>query len=108
MGYKVLGQADPGAVLTDIYTVPANTQAVSSSVIVCNQETLTAKYRISVAVGGAADSTEQYLAYDVEIPGNTSVDWTIGMTLDDGDVVRVETTVNGPVSFNVFGEEVPA
>jgi hypothetical protein len=36
--YKVLGQAAPTAnTLTDVYTVPSATQAVISTITVCNQ-----------------------------------------------------------------------
>ncbi len=103
--YRVLGQSDPGAaVLTDCYTVPALTQAVVSSIIICNRSAIDDSFRLSIAVAGAGDSLEQYIAYDVPIPGNDVVDFTIGATLGAADVVRV-FSLNGSLSFNVFGEE---
>lgn len=103
--YKVLGQSKPGAAsLTALYTVPAATSVVGSSLVVCNQGAATS-YRISVAIAGAGDTAAQYLAYDVAIPANTSDVWTIGFTLAATDVVRVYNTL-ATCSFNLFGQEI--
>lgn len=104
--YKVIAQANPSAAtLTDAYTVPASTEAVISSIVVANRSNTKTEFRISVAVSGAADSNEQYLAYDAEILGNETREFTLGITLSAGDVVRVYATL-ATVSFNVFGTEV--
>jgi hypothetical protein len=104
--YKVLGQeALPAASLTDVYTVPAATEAVISSIIVCNRDSSSHKYRLSIAVGGAADDVEQYLAYDVTLLGESSDDWTIGATLAAGDVVRAYGDA-AQLSVSVFGTEI--
>lgn len=103
--YKVLGQSSPLATtLTALYTVPALTSTVCSSLVVCNQGAATS-YRLSVAVAGAADNAKQYLAYDVAIGANTSDTWTIGITLATTDVVRVYATL-ATLSFNLFGQEI--
>jgi len=103
--YKVLGQSKPGAAtLTDLYTVPAATSAVCSSLVVCNQGAATS-YRISIAVAGAVDTPAQYLAYDVAIGANASDTWTIGITLAATAVVRVYNTL-ATCSFNLFGQEI--
>lgn len=104
--YKVLGQSAPLATtLTACYTVPAATQAVVSTVNVCNQSATPTLFRISVAVAGAVDNAKQYVAYDIAIAGNASIPWTIGMTLGAGDIVRVYATL-ATLSFNVFGSEI--
>jgi hypothetical protein len=104
--YKVIAQASPAAAtLTPIYTVPALTQAVISSIIVANRSAVRTTFRISVAVGGAADSNAQYLAYDADIEGNETREFTIGTTLSAGDVIRAYATL-ATVSFNVFGTEI--
>lgn len=102
--YKVLSQTNPSATtLTDSYTVPASTEAVVSSITVANRSTATS-FRISVAVAGAADSNEQYIAYDVAIAANETISFTLGITLAATDVVRVYATL-ATLSFNVFGVE---
>lgn len=103
---KVLGQSNPvAATLTDLYTVPAATSVVSSSIVVCNRSATPTTFRISVAVGGAANENKQYLYYDVPILGNDTFIATIGITLATTDVVRVYATL-ATLSFNLFGVEV--
>lgn len=102
---KVLGQSKPNAAtLTAAYTVPVSTQAVVSSITVCNQAAAGTAFRISVAINGAADTPAQYIAYDVAIAGNVTVTYVIGITLGAGDIVRVYNTL-ATLSFNVFGVE---
>ncbi len=104
--YKPLAQVNPTATtLTDAYTVPALTSAVISSIVVANRSATATSFRISVAVAGAADSDEQYLAYDVPIGGNDVYTLQIGLTLATTDVIRVYATLN-TLSFNVFGCEI--
>lgn len=104
--YKVLGQSDPSATtLTDVYTVPGSSQAVISTIVVANRDPGNTTYRISIAPAGAADSDEQYIAYNIPISGNTSQTLTLGITLDTTDVVRVYATL-ATLSFNVFGTEI--
>lgn len=99
----VLGQAFPAAAtLTPLYTVPAATQAVVSTISVCNQSGTPATYSISVAIAGAADTPAQYLAFNAQIGGDTSWDYTIGATLGAADVIRCESS-NGAISFVAFG-----
>ena len=103
---KVLGQSNPSATtLTAVYTVPADTYAVLSTVVVCNRSATEATFRLSVAVAGAADSNEQYLIYDAPLAGNTAQTFTLGLTLGAADVLRVYVN-NATVSVNAFGVEV--
>jgi hypothetical protein len=102
--YKVLGQSNPSATtLTDAYTVPASTETVVSSIVVANRSTATS-FRISVAPAGAVDSNEHYIAYDVAIAANEVKSFTLGVTLEATDVVRVYATL-ATLSFNIFGVE---
>lgn len=103
---KVLGQVLPSATtLTTLYTVPASRSTVVSTLVVCNQSGTSTSFRVSVAVSGAADATNQYLYYGVTIAGNTTFTATLGITLTATDVVRVYATAN-TLSFNLFGVEI--
>ena len=103
---KVLGQANPSAAtLTDLYTVPSSYSTTVSTVAICNRTQTSKKIRVSVAVGGASDSPEQYIMYDVLLLKNDFIFVTIGITLAATDVVRVYTDVAG-VSFSLYGVEV--
>lgn len=102
---KVLGQLNPGATtLTTLYTVPAATQTVCSSLVVCNQANAGRTFRISVRVAGAADNAKQYLFYDTAVAANASNTYVLGISLAATDVVSVYAS-NTDLSFNLFGQE---
>jgi hypothetical protein len=102
---KVLGQSKPGAAtLTTLYTVPAATTAVCSTITVCNQSATATAFRVSVRIAGAADTPAQYVYYDVPIPGNDTFAATFGITLAATDVVSVYNTL-ATLSFSLFGVE---
>lgn len=104
---KTLGQSIPaGNTLTALYTVPAATSAVVSTLAVCNQSrTSSARVRVSVAIAGAADTLAQYIVYDMLLIPSETQTFTIGVSLATTDVVRVQSDT-GAVSFNLFGVEV--
>lgn len=106
--YLVLGQVAPSATTaTTLYTTPSSTQAVVSTIFVCNRGTALATFRISVRPDGAAQANQHYIAYDVPIDGNAIIPITTGITLGDTDVITVyASTAN--VSFSAFGSEVTA
>lgn len=104
--YKVLGQSNPAATtLTTLYTVPASTQTVVSTVTVANQAATAATYRIAVRVAGAAITASQYIAYDVSLPANASDTLTLGLTLGATDVISVYAS-SATMSFNAYGSEI--
>lgn len=101
-----LGQQNPAATtLTTLYTVPAATEATVSSVVVCNRTGAPITFRVSLAVGGAADDPKQYLWYDVSCPANDTFIGTIGVTMAAGDVLRVYAGASG-LTFQAFGVQV--
>ncbi len=103
--YRVLKQTNPSAAsLTDSYLVPANTSVILSGINVANRGTATS-FRISIAIAGAADSDEQYLAYDEPIADNGRIVVGKGVTLAATDLVRVYATL-ATLSFNVSGVEI--
>lgn len=104
--YKVLGQVNPTAnTNTTLYTVPANTSTVVSTITICNQLSTTANFRIAVRPGGESISSKHYINYDTQVPGNDQIAMTLGISLATTDVVTVyANTAN--VSFNIFGSEI--
>jgi glucose-6-phosphate dehydrogenase assembly protein OpcA len=104
--YKVLGQSAPAATTaTDVYTVPASTSAVVSSIVVANRTTSTATYRIAIRPAGATLANQHYIAYDVTVGLSDSTTLTLGITLAAAAVITVyASTAN--LSFNVFGSEI--
>jgi glucose-6-phosphate dehydrogenase assembly protein OpcA len=104
--YKVLGQSNPSATTaTTLYTVPASTSAVVSTIVICNQATSSATFRISVRQAGAAQTAAMYVAYDVTVGGSDSTALTLGLTLATTDVITVYAST-ATLSFAAFGSEI--
>jgi hypothetical protein len=104
--YKVLGQVNPSATTaTTLYTVPASTQTVVSTISVCNQAATAATYRIAVRVAGSALSAEEYIVYGATVAGSDSTFITVGVTLGATDVLTVYSS-SATLSFNAFGSEI--
>ena len=103
--YKVLGQKSPAANTSwDIYTVSGTKDAIINCITVANRDANSATYRISVRPDGADLTNDMYLAYDVQVGSNLSVALNLGITLNQNDVVTVQSS-SGLVSFNVFVAE---
>jgi hypothetical protein len=104
--YKVLGQVAPAATTaTTLYTVPALTSAVTSTITVCNQNSTSATFRLAIRPAGASLTSSHYISYDTTLPANDTISLTIGVTLATTDVVTVYAN-NTNVSFNLFGSEI--
>lgn len=105
MPVKVLAQSAPSATTnTDIYTVPASSETVISTIFVCNRSASPATYRIAVRPNGATLASQHYIAFDVTVGASDSTTITSGITMDAADVLTVyASTAN--LSFSVFGSE---
>lgn len=103
--YKVLGQSNPSATTaTTLYTVPSATEAVISTITICNQASSAATYRIAVRPDGASLAAQHYVAYDVSLPGNATDTLTLGITVNASDVITVYAST-ATMSFNAYGSE---
>ena len=104
--HKVLGQSNPTATtLTTLYTVPASTSAVVSTITICNTASSATTYRIAVRPAGASIATSQYLAYDAALPANDTATLTLGLTLAATDVISVYAA-SASVAFSAYGVEI--
>ena len=104
--YKVLGQvADASLNDVELYLVPADTEAIVSTIVICNREGASNTFRIAVKPDGATLSDEHYLAYDSAIGANDTITMTLGITVDASDVISVGAS-DANVSFSIFGTEI--
>lgn len=104
--YKILGQSAPAATTeVDLYTVPSATDAIVSSVVVCNRGTASGTFRIYVAVAGVSTDNKQYLVYDASCAPKETITLTLGITLDATDKLRIYAS-SANFSFNAFGTEI--
>ena len=103
--YKVLGQSTPAATTaTTLYTVPAATSTIVSSLNICNQAATGATFRIAIRPSGATLSSSQYLSYDTTVAANDTISLNIGMSLAATDVITVYAS-SATLSFILFGTE---
>jgi hypothetical protein len=97
----VIDQTNPGAAsLTDAYVVPAGFKFEFKATVINRSATPTA-YRLSIAIAGAADSNEQYIAFDVPIAGN-GIYQSSSYKINATDVIRVYATL-ATLSFTITG-----
>jgi hypothetical protein len=104
--YKVLGQSNPSVTTaTTLYTVPAATNTVVSTISVANLTGTAATYRIAIRPAGATLANQHYLAYDVTVAASDTTVMTLGITLNATDVITVyASTAN--LAFSAWGSEI--
>jgi hypothetical protein len=104
--YKVLAQSNPSATTaTTLYTVPAGTSTVISTITICNQAASAATFRIAVRPAAATLAALHYVAYDIALAANDTTAITLGLTLAATDVVTVYGS-SATLSFNAYGSEI--
>lgn len=106
--YKVLGQSAPlSGNAADLYTVPASTEAIVSTITVANRGETNTSYRIAVRPNGALLANSHYVSYNVAIDRNSTQALTLGITMDAGDIITVYAN-NSDLTFSAFGTEITA
>jgi hypothetical protein len=104
--YKVLGQSEPAATTnTNLYTVPAATTAVCSTLTAVNKAATATTVRIAIRPAGASIADQHYIVYDAALGSYDTLFLTLGITLAATDVVTVYAA-NGNTTFNLYGSEI--
>ena len=105
--FKILGQVAANSnTTTNVYTVPAATQAVISSIVIVNRNVgANCTYRVAAQQAGAALANQHYIAFDAPIAALDTVALSLGVTLGNTDVISVYSA-NANLSFSVFGTEI--
>ena len=104
--YKVLGQLNPAATTAStLYTVPATTSTIISTITICNQAATATSFRIAVRPAGATLAALHYINYDTPLPANDTITATLGITLATTDIITVYAGTT-TVSFSAFGSEI--
>jgi glucose-6-phosphate dehydrogenase assembly protein OpcA len=91
--------------LSTLYTVPSSTQAVVSTINVCNTASADATYRIAIVPNGVSITNANYIVFNATISGNETIAFTQGITMDSGDLLRVFAS-SASVAFNAFKMEI--
>ena len=103
--YKVLAQQATTTGLVSMYTVPAATETIISSIVVANVSASDRTYRITIQPNNATLAQKHYIAYDVTIKANTTTAYTLGITLDATDQVYILGSTTD-ISISLFGSEI--
>ena len=101
---QIQGTASTGTYATTYFT-PAATQAVVSTIVICNTAATTATYRIGLTGGVTTPTASNWIVYDSVVAGNDSVCLTLGICLDPGKYIRVSSSA-ATVTFSAFVSEI--
>ena len=101
---QVQGTASTGTFAT-LYTTPASTEAVISSLVICNQSSSAITVRIGLDATEGTPGADEFLVYDASVAGNDTVALTLGITMDASKYLRVSSSAN-TMSFSAFLSEI--
>ena len=106
--YKRLGAINPSAnTQTNVYVVPAATEAVISTITICNQVSTNQSFSLIVMPSGAFASPSaaaNFIVRGAVVPAADTLVLTMGLTANAGTVIAANA--NSPnISFSVFGSE---
>ena len=98
-----IGRLTPSS-WTTLYTVPASTAAVISTLAITNETAASAQYRIGITTS-ATPIIAEMLVYDGTVNANDSVTLSLGVTM--GAAVKVLVMANAPeIAFSAYGSEI--
>lgn len=104
--YKILGQvADASANDVALYLVPASTEAIVSTIVVCNREAANNTFRIATKTDNSAVADTDYVSFDTVIAGNDTITLTLGITLQAAAEISVGAS-DANVTFQAYGTEI--
>ena len=107
--YKRLGAINPSAnTQTNVYVVPAATEAVISTITVCNQAATNASFSIAMMTASqfnASAPAATFLIRGAVVPAADTLVLTMGLTANAGSVF-VANTNSANISFGAFGSEI--
>ena len=107
VAYKILGQSAPANTSNaDLITVASARSQIVSTLVINNTNTSAASARVFARIGGATAATSNAIIYDAIIPANTTVSYTLGITLAATDVLTVRTNTANYLTFTAFGSEI--
>ena len=88
-----------------LYTVPAATTSVISTLAIVNTASANATYRIGFAPSATTPAAADWLIYDGTVPANDAIFLSIGASITTGTLIRVSSSAN-TVSFQAFVSEI--
>lgn len=106
--FKRLGAINPSAnTQTNVYVVPAATEAVISTITVCNQFSVNSSFSLILMDSSEFSSpapTATFLIRGAVVPAADTLVLTMGLTANAGSILAANTN-SANISFSVFGSE---
>lgn len=90
---------------TTLYNTGATTEAVVSTIAICNTASATATFRIGIMGSAGTPAAADWLVYGASVAANDTVFLTIGVTLGNSEFIRVSSSAN-TVTFSAFLSEI--
>ena len=108
--YKILGQIQTTAnALTTIYTVPAATNTMISSITICNQSQNTVSVNVAANVSGSAVTTRNFIVSGYALGAAETLVLEPRISLNVGSILSANITganASSNISINAFGVEI--
>lgn len=108
--YKILGQIQTTAnALTTIYTVPASTNTVVTTITICNQSANTVSINVAANVSGSAVTTKNFIVSGYSLGAAETLVLEPRVSLNVGSILSANITganAVSNVSINAFGVEI--
>ena len=101
---QVVGTASTGTYAT-LYTTPASTEAVISSLVITNQSSSAITVRVGMDATAGTPGASEFLVYDAAVAGNDTVALTLGITMEAEKFVRVSSSAD-TCNFTAFLSEI--
>jgi len=109
IAYKRLGSVTPANTSkTILYTVPSNTQAIVSSLVVTGTfDTGTQTFNVyALTSAGETASASNAIGLNLPLSAYSTVAFTEGWTLGAGETIAVISNTGSGLNFNLFGSEI--
>jgi hypothetical protein len=101
---RIQGTASTSTYST-LYTVPAASLAVISTISVANTLSTEATYRIAIVNSDITPTATDWLVYDSTVAGNDSTFISVGITLTANQRLKISSSAN-TVTFMCFISEI--
>ena len=88
-----------------LYTTPSATEAVISSIAICNTDSSSATYRVAITTTEGTPSASEWTVYDATVDANDTIFLTVGISLDALKFIRVSSSAS-TVTFTAFVSEI--
>jgi len=109
--FKRLGAIVPSAnTQTNVYVVPESTEAVLSTVTVCNQTAVNTSYSLMYFDESEFNTAENapsssFLIRGAVVPAADTIVLTMGLTANANAIISCNAT-GSDISFSIFGSEI--